>query len=241
MPLLAAIHDPSAWAALATLTLLEVVLGIDNVILLSILVGHLPPPQQGRARVLGLGFAALTRIALLFSVVALARLGAPLFLLGTFAVSARTLILGGGGLLLLASSVLEIHQLLEARPRSRPAAVGRGRLVAVVAQVAVLDILFSIDSVFTAVGIARPDQLPVMIAAILLALIAMLWLAAWIGGFIERHPTLRMLALAFLILIGMSLLAEAMAIDIPKGYLYFAMGFAVAVELANLRLRRRDR
>lgn len=239
--LLAALHDPSAWAALATLTLLEVILGIDNVILLSILVGHLPPSQQGRARVLGLGFAALTRIALLLSVVALARLGAPLFHLGALAVSARTLILGGGGLLLLASSVLEIHRLLETRQRSRPAPVGRGRLVAVVAQVAVLDVLFSIDSVFTAVGIARPDQLPVMVAAIVLSVIAMLWLAAWIAAFIERHPTLRMLALAFLILIGMSLLAEAMGIAIPKGYLYFAMGFAVAVELANLRLRRRDR
>jgi predicted tellurium resistance membrane protein TerC len=226
--------------ALLTLTVLEIVLGIDNVIFLSVLVARLPPAAQPRARVLGLGLAMLTRVALLFSIVWLTRLTRPWLVIAGQAVSGRELILGAGGLYLLASSVVEIHRTLEDAGDVRDPGRSAG-LAAVIVQIGLLDIVFSLDSVFTAIGLARPDQLPIMVAAIIIAILVMMWLSGHVSRFVDRHPTIRVLALSFLILIGMALLAEAMRVSIPKGYLYFAMAFSVAVELVNLRLRaRRD-
>ena len=228
--------EPGAWVAFATLSLLEIVLGIDNVIFLSILVARLPPPRQPRARIVGLGLAMITRIALLFGIVWLTRLTQPWFGLLGRQISGRDLVLAGGGAFLLAKSVLEIHHTLEgaaADPRTRAAA----GFLAVVVQIALIDIVFSLDSVFTAVGLARPDQVPVMAAAIVVAIIAMMWLAGPISAYVEAHPTIKMLALAFLILIGVALIAEGMEFHIPKAYLYFAMAFAVLVEMLNIRLR----
>jgi predicted tellurium resistance membrane protein TerC len=228
---------PEAWIALATLSLLETVLGIDNVIFISILVGRLPRPRQHRARILGLGLAMLTRVALLFSVVWLTRLTQPWFTLAGRGVSGRDLILGAGGLFLLVKSVVEIHHALEGATTKTETRVF-SRFATIVLQIALIDIVFSLDSVFTAVGLARSDQVPIMVAAIVLSILAMMWMSAPIGDFVERHPTIKVLALAFLILIGVALIGEAMGMHIPKGYLYFAMAFSVAVELINLRLRR---
>ncbi len=230
--------EPASVLALLTLTILEIVLGIDNVIFLSVLVSRLHPAQQRRARVLGLGAAMLTRIALLFSIVWLARLTRPWFQLAGHGISGRALILGAGGLFLLASSVIEIHRALDEPGVVRQARALTG-LTAVVVQIGLIDIVFSLDSVFTAIGLARPDQLPIMVAAIVIAILVMMWLSGHVARFVDRHPTIRVLALAFLMLIGMALLAEAMDVSIPKGYLYFAMAFSVAVELLNLRLRGR--
>jgi predicted tellurium resistance membrane protein TerC len=232
----ALIADPQAWVAFVTLSLLEIVLGVDNIIFISILVGRLPPARQEVARITGLGLAMLTRIALLFSIVWLTRLVQPWFDIGDRPVSGRDLILFLGGLFLLAKSVLEIHHTLEGAAED-----GRGRriyasLVIIVAQIAVIDIVFSLDSVFTAVGLA--NDLPIMIAAIVVAILVMMWVSRSVSAFIERYPTIKMLALAFLILIGVALVAEALDFEIPKGYLYFAMAFSVAVELVNIRLRR---
>jgi predicted tellurium resistance membrane protein TerC len=236
--MLATWSEPAGVLALLTLTILEIVLGIDNVIFLSVLVSRLHPREQRRARVLGLGLAMLTRVALLFSIVWLTRLTRPWFRLAGHGVSGRELILGAGGLFLLASSVIEIHRTLE-----HPAEVQHRRtltgLAAVVVQIGLIDIVFSLDSVFTAIGLARPDQLPIMVTAIVIAILVMMWLSGHVSRFVDRHPTIRILALSFLLLIGMALLAEAMQLSIPKGYLYFAMAFAVAVELVNLRLRGR--
>jgi predicted tellurium resistance membrane protein TerC len=228
--------EPGAWVAFATLSMLEIVLGIDNVIFLSILVARLPARRQPRARIVGLALAMITRIALLFGIVWLTRLSQPWFELLGRPISARDLILAGGGAFLLAKSVLEIHHTLEgaaAQPRARAAA----SFFAIVMQIALIDIVFSLDSVFTAVGLARPDQVPVMAAAIVVAIIVMMWLAGPISAYVEAHPTIKMLALAFLILIGVALIAEGMEFHIPKGYLYFAMAFAVLVEMLNIRLR----
>jgi predicted tellurium resistance membrane protein TerC len=229
---------PASLLALLTLTILEIVLGIDNVIFLSVLVARLPPSQQLRARVLGLGLAMLTRVALLCSIVWLTGLTQPWFALAGHSVSGRELILGAGGLFLLASSVLEIHRTVEDAAPAPPVRT-LASLTAIVVQIGLLDIVFSLDSVFTAIGLARPDQLPIMIAAIVIAIVVMMWLSGHVARFVDRHPTIRVLALSFLILIGVALLAEAMRFSIPKGYLYFAMAFAVAVELLNLRLRAR--
>jgi predicted tellurium resistance membrane protein TerC len=232
------IANPDLWLAFLALSLLEIVLGIDNIIFISILVERLPPAQQPSARIGGLALAMLTRIALLFSIVWLTRLVEPLFYLAGRSFSARDLVLLGGGLFLLGKSVLEIHQALEGHPADARRTRLRGGFIAVVAQIALIDIVFSLDSVFTAVGMVR--ELPVMVAAIVVAILVMMWVARSIGAFITRHPTIKMLALAFLLLIGLALIGEGLHFEIPKGYLYFAMGFAVAVELINMRLRRRQ-
>ena len=231
------LHEPGTWVAFVTLAVLEIVLGIDNIIFLSILVGRVPRPQQRRARLIGLSLAALTRIALLFSIVWLTRLTRPWFALLGQQISGRDLILAGGGLFLLVKSVLEIHHTLEGAAAERNARV-MASLAAIVVQIAVIDIVFSLDSVFTAVGLARPDQLPVMVAAIVVSIIVMMWLSRPISEFVDRHPTVKMLALAFLILVGMALIAEGLDFHIPKGYLYFAMAFSVLVEMINIRLRK---
>ena len=229
--------DPSAWVAFATLTVLEIVLGIDNIIFLAILVSRLPPQQQKSARVVGLALAMLTRIALLFSIVWLIRLTQPWLHVAGRGISGRDIVLAGGGLFLLAKSVLEIHHTLEGA-----AELARRRAFAsyvlIVVQIAVIDIVFSLDSVFTAVGLATPEQVPVMVAAIVIAVLVMMWLSGPISDFVERHPTVKILALAFLILVGMALVAEGADFHIPKGYLYFAMAFSVIVEMLNIRLRR---
>jgi len=229
--------EPATWVAFLTLSVLEIVLGIDNVIFLSILVSRVPRPQQRRARVIGLALAAITRIALLFSIVWLTRLTRPWFSLLGQQISGRDLILAGGGLFLLIKSVLEIHHTLEGAASEHKARV-MASLAAIVVQIAIIDIVFSLDSVFTAVGLARPDQLPVMVAAILASIVVMMWLSGPISDFVDRHPTVKMLALAFLILVGMALIAEGMDFHIPKGYLYFAMAFSVLVEMINIRLRK---
>ena len=232
------LESPESWIALAILTLLETVLGIDNVIFLSILVGRLAEHHQRSARTVGLLLAMLTRLALLFSVVWLSRLTAPLFTALNQSFSGRDLILGAGGLFLLAKSVGEIHRTVQTHeaPQARQVL---SRYLAVVLQIALLDVVFSLDSVFTAVGMARPDQVPIMAAAIVLSILIMLWLAGPISAFIAHHPSMKVLALAFLVLIGAALLAEAFEFEVPKGYLYSAMAFAFAVELINIRLRRK--
>jgi predicted tellurium resistance membrane protein TerC len=222
--------------ALATLTLLEIVLGIDNLVMLSILVGHLPSAQQRTARLMGLSLAMLTRLALLFSIVWLTGLIQPLFSALGHAFSPRDLILGVGGLVLLSQSVTEIHATVEgaaAAPRARAAR----RLLLVVVQIALIDIVFSLDSVFTAVGLARPDQVLIMAAAIVLSVLVMMWASGPVTALIERHPTIKVLALSFLVLIGSALVGQSIGLEVPKGYLYFAMAFSVAVELINIRLR----
>lgn len=229
--------DPHIWLAFLTLSLLEIVLGIDNLIFISILVGRLPAHLQNQARVSGLALAMLTRIGLLFSIVWLTHLTTPLFQVLGQAVSGRDLILLGGGLFLLVKSVLEMHQALEGAAPNAQQAQLRGSFTSVIVQIALIDIVFSLDSVFTAVGLAR--QLAVMVAAIVAAIIVMMLVSRSIGAFISRHPTIKMLALAFLLLIGFALVAEGLHFDIPKSYLYFAMAFSTGVELINGRLRRR--
>jgi predicted tellurium resistance membrane protein TerC len=229
--------DPQAWLAFITLATLEIILGIDNLIFIAILVGRLPAARQEAARLTGLTLAMLTRIALLYSIVWLTRLTTPWFHIGEQAVTGRDLILFIGGLFLLVKSVLEIHQALEgaAKSVSQTTKVYAGFAMTVV-QIAIIDIVFSLDSVFTAVGLAK--ELSIMIAAIVAAIMVMMWVSRAISAFIERHPTIKVLALSFLILIGLALVAEALHFDIPKGYLYFAMAFSVAVEMINIRLRR---
>ena len=232
--------DPHLLLAFVTLTLLEIVLGVDNVIFIALSVERLPTGLQARARNYGLLLAMLTRIALLSSVVWLTRLTAPLFELAGGGLSGRDLVLLGGGLFLLAKSVLEIHRMLEggAAGGAAPPTRTRVSVLAVIAQIAIIDIVFSLDSVFTAVGLVR--EFPVMVAAIVASLIVMLFVARGLGAFIARHPTIKVLALAFLLLIGLALVCEGLHFEIPKGYLYFAMAFSVGVELVNLRVRRRD-
>jgi predicted tellurium resistance membrane protein TerC len=229
--------DPQVWLAFITLATLEIILGIDNLIFIAILVGRLPAAKQETARITGLTLAMLTRIALLYSIVWLTRLTTPWFHVGEQAVTGRDLILFIGGLFLLVKSVLEIHQAMEGagKSASQTTKVYAGFTMTVV-QIAVIDIVFSLDSVFTAVGLAK--DLSIMIAAIVVAILVMMLVSRAISGFIERHPTIKMLALSFLILIGLALVAEAVHFDIPKGYLYFAMAFSVAVEMINIRLRR---
>ena len=232
----ALLTDPHVWLAFVTLALLEIVLGIDNLIFISILVERLPAALQSKARVSGLALAMVTRIALLFSLVWLTHLTQPLFEVAGQSVSGRDLVLLGGGFFLLVKAVLEIHQTLEgAAHGAKPAP--RGSFTGVIIQIGLIDIVFSLDSVFTAVGLV--NNVVVMAAAIVVAILVMMVVSRSIGAFIARHPTIKMLALAFLILIGFALLAEGMHFEIPKGYLYFAMAFAVGVELINVRLRKR--
>lgn len=232
----ALLTDPHSWLAFLTLALLEIVLGIDNLIFISILVERLPAEQQNRARISGLALAMVTRIALLFSLVWLTHLTQPLFEVAGQAVSGRDLVLLGGGLFLLVKSVLEIHKTLEGASHGAPPSV-HGSFVSVIIQIGLIDIVFSLDSVFTAVGLVK--SVIVMAAAIVVAILVMMVVSRSIGAFIARHPTIKMLALAFLILIGFALVAEGLHFEIPKGYLYFAMAFSVGVELINVRLRRR--
>jgi predicted tellurium resistance membrane protein TerC len=230
--------DPQTWLAFVTLTVLEIVLGFDNIIFISILVGRLPPERQKSARITGLALAMLTRIALLFSIVWLTHLVKPLFHVNDEEVSGRDLILFGGGLFLLAKSVLEIHHTLEgaARQTERARRV-YGSFAMIVLQIGAIDVVFSLDSVFTAVGLAK--DVSIMITAIIASIIVMMWVSGSISAFIERYPTIKMLALAFLILIGVALIAEGLHFEFPKGYIYFAMAFATVIELVNIRLRRK--
>ena len=230
------LSDPQSWLAFFTLSLLEIVLGLDNIIFISILVSRLPVPRQGRARLTGLALAMLTRIALLFSIVWLTRLIQPLFHIGDQGVSGRDLILFAGGLFLLGKSVLEIHGTLEGASEVSTRRRVYANFVMTVLQIAVVDIVFSLDSVFTAVGLAK--DLPIMVAAIVVAIIVMMMVSGSLSVFIEHHPTIKVLALAFLILIGVALVGESLHFEIPKGYLYFAMAFSVGVEMINIRLRR---
>jgi predicted tellurium resistance membrane protein TerC len=230
------LSDPQAWLAFLTLTALEIVLGIDNIIFISILVGRLPKAVQKRARTIGLALAMLTRILLLLSIAWVMGLSADLFSVGDLGISGRDLILIGGGLFLLAKSTLEIHAGLEGEEGHREAG-GRATFTSVILQIAVIDIVFSLDSVITAVGMA--DQVEVMIAAVVVAVIVMMFLAGPISDFVDRHPTIKMLALSFLILIGVALVGEGFEFHIPKGYIYFAMAFSVGVEMLNMRVRAR--
>ena len=226
--------DPSAWIALLTLTVLEIVLGVDNIIFISILAGKLPREQQARARSVGLLLAMGTRILLLFSIAWIIKLTAPLFTVAGHPFSGRDLILLGGGLFLIAKATHEIHDKLEGEEGHASAKVAAS-FTSVIVQIMLLDIVFSLDSVITAVGMA--DDLAVMVAAVVIAVGVMMLSAGAISGFVERHPTIKVLALSFLILIGVSLTGEAFGTHIPKGYIYFAMAFSVFVEMINLRVR----
>jgi len=227
--------DPQAWIALGTLTALEIVLGIDNIVFISILAGKLPADQQAKARRIGLLFALVMRIGLLFSLAWIIRLTAPLFSVFEHEISGRDLILIAGGLFLLAKATHEMHQKLEGDEGASSDRV-RPSFGSVIVQILLLDAVFSLDSVITAVGMVK--QIGVMVVAVMLAVGFMLVFAGRISGFVQRHPTVKMLALSFLILIGVTLIAEGFDQHIPKGYIYFAMAFSVSVEFLNHRLRR---
>ena len=229
--------DPQIWIALLTLTVLEIVLGIDNIIFISILAGKLPVAQQAKARRVGLGGALVMRVLLLLSIAWVIRLTAPLFTTLGQEISGRDLILLFGGLFLLGKATYEIHDNLEGE-KGHAAKKVAASFAAIIVQIMLLDMVFSLDSVITAVGMV--DEVAVMIAAVVIAVGVMLAAAGPISGFVERHPTLKILALSFLLLIGMSLVAESLDRHIPKGYIYFAMGFSVLVEALNLRIRKRD-
>jgi len=234
------IADPHAWVALATLAALEIVLGVDNIIFISILVSRLPEAQRARARTLGLGVAAITRIGLLLSIAWVMSLTEPWFSLAGKDFSGRDVILLAGGLFLLWKSVHEIHGSLEGEEEEQdePAAAKRAAsFAAIIGQIALIDIVFSLDSVITAVGLV--DEVEIMIIAILLAVGVMLFAAGVVSRFVEAHPTLKMLALSFLVLIGVALVAEGWGFHIPKGYIYSSMAFAIAVEMLNMRARKR--
>ena len=230
-----ALFTSSGLIALVTLTFLEIVLGVDNVIFISILSSKLPGRQQGSARRLGLLAAMGMRILLLLSIVWIIRLTSPLFYILERPISGRDLILIGGGLFLLAKATTEIHERLDGEEGHSSAKV-RPSFAAVITQVVLLDIVFSLDSVITAVGMA--DEIIIMVAAVILAVGVMMFSAEPISSFVNRHPTVKVLALSFLLLIGISLVGEGLGMHIPKGYIYFAMGFSVLVELINLRVRR---
>ncbi len=229
--------DPQIWIALFTLTALEIVLGIDNIVFISILASKLPTEQQDKARLVGLGLAMFMRIALLFSLSIIIGLTAPLFTVVGFEFSGRDLILIAGGLFLLGKATYEIHERLEGEEHSSSTAKKTATFASVIVQIVILDAVFSIDSVITAVGMA--DELIVMVAAVVIAVGVMMVSAKPISQFVEAHPTVKMLALSFLLLIGTSLIAEGFDVHIPKGYIYFAMAFSVLVELLNLRMRGR--
>jgi predicted tellurium resistance membrane protein TerC len=230
------LSDPQAWLSFLTLAVLEIVLGIDNIIFLSILVDRLPHHQRRSGRYLGLGFAMLTRIGLLFSVTWLATLTKPLFAVADRPVSGRGLILFGGGAFLVVKSITEIRDMLTGRGAERkPGLINSFWLV--IAQIGILDIVFSLDTVFTAVGLA--NHIEVMIAAIVASVLVMMVVSSSVSGFIDKHPSIKMLALAFLVLVGVALLGESVGLEIPKGYFYFAMAFSAVVEWMNISLRAR--
>ena len=228
--------NPQIWIALLTLTVLEIVLGVDNIIFISILAGKLPVAERDKARRVGLALAMLMRIALLLSLTWVMKLTSPLFSAFGHGVSGRDLILLVGGMFLIGKSTFEIHEKLEGvegHSSAKAAATYKG----VIIQIMLLDIIFSLDSVITAVGMAQ--QVSVMIAAVVISVVFMMWWSRAIGDFVERHPTIKMLALSFLILIGVNLVADGLGQHIPKGYTYFAMAFSVMVEMINLKLRAR--
>lgn len=231
------ITDPEAWVSLATLAVLEIVLGVDNIIFISILVGRLPESQRQSGRIVGLGLAMLTRILLLMSLAWMMKLTAPLFTVFNQEISGRDLILLIGGLFLIVKSSGEIKEAINHQDHNESERKNKVSYLGVLIQIAVLDIVFSLDSVITAVGMA--SHLPVMILAIIIAVGVMMFAAKPIGDFVDTHPTLKILALAFLVLVGISLIAESLDIHIPKGYIYFAMGFSVVVEMINIRMRKR--
>jgi predicted tellurium resistance membrane protein TerC len=228
--------DPQTWLAFFTLAALEIVLGIDNIVFISILVGRLPARRRPLARNLGLGAAMVTRILLLLSITWVMALTEPLFSLLERSVSGRDLILLFGGLFLLAKATMEIHGSLEGEEHREPSRAVAS-FAGIIAQIGIIDIVFSLDSVITAVGLAKDVE--VMVAAIIAAVLVMMWAAGPIGDFVDRHPTFKMLALSFLILVGVALVGEGLGLHIPKGYIYFAMAFSVGVELLNMRVRRR--
>lgn len=230
------ITDPQAWIAFFTLTSLEIVLGIDNVIFISILAGKLPPEQQGRARVVGLGAALVTRLLLLFSISWIVRLTEPLFSVMNHGVSGRDLILLIGGLFLIAKSTHEIHSKLEGED-GHTTKRSSASFVSVIIQIMLIDVVFSLDSVITAVGMV--DRISIMVTAVIVAVAVMMIFASGISRFVNKHPTIKVLALSFLILIGVMLTAEGLHQHIPKGYVYFAMAFSVLVEMLNIKLRKK--
>jgi predicted tellurium resistance membrane protein TerC len=226
--------DPNAWIGLLTLTVLELVLGIDNIIFITILAGKLPQKQRNKARTIGLGLAMLMRILLLLCLSWIMGLTHPLFTVAHFAVTGRGMILTAGGLFLLVKSTHEIHDRIEGEDLHRQARVP-STLLSVLIQIILLDVVFSLDSVITAVGMV--DEIAVMIIAVILSVIVMMVFAGPVSRFVDRHPTVKMLALSFLLLIGVNLIAEGVGFHIPKGYIYFAMAFAVFVEMLNLKIR----
>lgn len=230
------IAQPEAWVALATLTVLEIVLGIDNIIFISILVGALPVEQRRKARLIGLGLAMGTRIALLLTLAWIMKLTAPLFTVLEQAISGRDILLIAGGLFLIAKATLEIHGALEAAADTGHRKVRGASFFSIIIQIAIIDIVFSLDSVITAIGMAQ--HIEVMVLAIVIAVIVMMIASGPISDFVDRHPTIKMLALSFLVLIGVALVGEGFDMHIPKGYIYFAMAFSVIVEILNVRLRR---
>jgi predicted tellurium resistance membrane protein TerC len=232
------INEPSAWIAFATLTLLEIVLGIDNVIFISILAGKLPKDQRERARIIGLSLAMVMRILLLFVLSWIVKLTNPIFTVLNQEISGRDLILIGGGLFLLFKSTHEIHENLEGEHGEKSTKVA-ATLGSVLIQIMLLDVVFSLDSVITAVGMA--DEVTVMIAAVVVSIGFMLLFSGYIARFVEKHPTIKMLALSFLILIGVTLIAEGLGQHISKGYIYFAMAFSVLVEVLNIKMMSKRR
>jgi len=229
--------DPQTWIALLTLTTLEIVLGIDNVVFISILAGKLPPEQRERARTLGLGLAMFMRVALLFSLSWVIGLTDPLFEVFEKGFSGRDLILLAGGLFLVAKATMEIHEKLEGEEHHADGRKAAASFAGVIVQILLLDIVFSLDSVITAAGMA--EDIEVMVAAVVIAVGVMLVSAGAVSAFVNDHPTVKILALSFLLLIGTSLIAEGWGLHIPKGYIYFAMGFSVFLEVLNLRIRSR--
>ncbi len=230
--------DPQLWIALSTLVALEIVLGIDNIIFISILVGKLPPAQQGKARTIGLALAMLIRILLLFSLTWIMKLTVPLFTILQQEISGKDIILIIGGLFLLAKSTHEIHNKLEGEEGAASSKVKKASFTNIIIQIILLDIVFSLDSVITAVGMT--DRLGVMVTAIIIAVGVMMFSAKSISNFVHRHPTIKMLALSFLLLIGVTLMAEGFEQHISKGYIYFAMAFSVFVEMLNIKMRKKS-
>ncbi len=232
------ISSPEAWIALATLTALEIVLGIDNIIFISILVGRLPPEQRDRARVLGIALAMLTRLLLLFSITWVMGLTENWFSAFGHDISGRDVILIGGGLFLLTKSTREIHDSLEFDADEHGQSKKTASFFSILVQIAILDVVFSLDSVITAVGLV--DEIPIMVIAIVTAVLVMLFASKSISEFVDNNPTIKILALSFLILVGMTLIVEGFDVHVPKGYIYFAMAFSVVVEMLNITMRKRS-
>lgn len=232
------LSSPEAWASLLTLTVLEIVLGIDNIIFISIIAAKLPANQQAKARTIGLGLALIMRIILLMLIFWIAHLTAPLFAVFGNEISWRDIILIGGGLFLLVKGTMEIHHTVEGEGDEKTSTLKQVTFGAVLAQIAILDIVFSLDSVITAVGMA--DERSIMIAAVIIAIAVMLFAAKPVSDFVNAHPTVKMLALSFLLLVGMALIADGFDVHIPRGYLYFAVAFSLGVEILNLWVRKKN-